>query len=574
MTENRLALIIANSQYEDLDFSQLTSPARDAEDLAKVLKDPNIGNFKVKILMNEPKNKVEEEIESFFTENKREDLLLLYISCHGIKDKDGRLYFATSNTKRKRLKSTAISDHLLNSIIHSSHSQKKVLLLDCCYSGAFTRGLTVKTDNNIDIQERFKGKGLVILMSSNSMQYSFEGDEIKGEGVGSIFTSTIVNGLKTGEADTDKDGYILIDELYDYVYKYINNKTQLQDPQKFCLNVQGDILIAKNQNIPKSNSDNSPFGAYKIGVVIPTFNEELLIQETIDGIPDYVNKIYVVDDASADRTVEIINSTADPRVVLIHHEMNKGVGSSIINGYKRALADEMDLVAVMSGDNQMDPDQLPRLIKPVIEGEADYAKGNRLLSKEMLEKTSLLQLFGNGMLSLMTKIGSGYGNISDPQNGYTVISRYSLETIDLDSIYTYYGYCNDILIKMNVYDMRVVDVIVPFSNGSEKSTIGYNQYIQKVGSVIFRGFLWRLRMKYMVLDFHPLVLFYTAGMVLFPLSFLLDLWIVLQKLIFHGPVPQNYPMLAVFISLAGMLLLLFAMFFDMQVTRASYSKMA
>ncbi|MCO5383599.1 MAG: glycosyltransferase [Methanosarcina barkeri] len=318
----------------------------------------------------------------------------------------------------------------------------------------------------------------------------------------------------------------------------------------------------------------SLFRAYKIGVVVPAYNEERLIQETIDGIPAYVDKIYVINDASTDRTAEIINSTTDPRVIPIHHEVNKGVGAAIINGYKRALADEMDLVAVMAGDNQMDPDQLPKLIMPIIEGKADYAKGNRLLSKEMREGMSRWRSFGNGLLSMITKIGSGYWNIADPQNGYTVISRYALETIDLDSIYTYYGYCNDLLLKMNAYGMRVVDVTMPARYGSEKSKIRYGKYIRKVAPMIFRGFLWRLRMKYMVLDFHPLVLFYFASMVLFPLGLLFNLWIFLQKLIFHGPVSQNYPLLAVFISLVGMQLLLFAMFFDMQVNKTSDLKTA
>lgn len=318
----------------------------------------------------------------------------------------------------------------------------------------------------------------------------------------------------------------------------------------------------------------SLFRTYKIGVVVPAYNEERLIQETIDGIPAYVDKIYVINDASTDRTAEIINNMTDPRVIPIHHEVNKGVGAAIVNGYKRALADEMDLVAVMAGDNQMDPYQLPKLIMPIIEGKADYAKGNRLLSKQMRQGMSPLRSFGNGMLSMITKIGSGYWNIADPQNGYTVISRYALETIDLDSIYTYYGYCNDILLKMNAFGMRVVDVTMPARYGSEKSKIKYGRYICKVAPMLFRGFLWRLKMKYMVLDFHPLVLFYFASMILFPLGLIFGFWIILQKFVLHGPVSQNYPLLDVFISLAGMQLLLFAMFFDMQANKTNYSKTA
>lgn len=309
------------------------------------------------------------------------------------------------------------------------------------------------------------------------------------------------------------------------------------------------------------------FRAYKIGVVVPAYNEELLIQETIDGIPDYVDRIYVINDCSSDRTGEIIDQMTDLRVVPIHHEVNMGVGAAIINGYKYALADEMDLVAVMAGDNQMDPAQLPRLLFPIIEGKADYTKGNRLLSKEMRTGMSTWRAFGNGILTLITKIGSGYWHITDPQNGYTVISREALEALDLDSVYTYYGYCNDLLIKLNALGLQTIDVSMPARYGREKSTIRYGTYIKKVAPMIFRGFLWRLGMKYIVLDFHPLVLFYIASMVLVPVGFLFGLWIVLQKLVFQAHVSANYPLLDVFISLMGMQLLLFAMFFDMQVNK-------
>lgn len=312
----------------------------------------------------------------------------------------------------------------------------------------------------------------------------------------------------------------------------------------------------------------SLFRAHKIGVVVPAYNEVNLIQDTINGIPTYVDKIYVVNDASRDRTAEIINNMTDPRVVPIHHEVNKGVGAAITSGYKRALADEMDMVAVMAGDNQMDPAQLSKLVRPIIDGKADYSKGNRLLSKEMRQGMPPLRAFGNSMLSMITRIGSGYWNIGDPQNGYTVISKHALETLDLDSIYPYYGYCNDMLLKMNAFGFKVVDVTIPARYGTEKSKIKYVSYICKVAPMLFRGFLWRLRMKYIVLEFHPLVLFYSTSMLLLPFGFLFGIWIFLQKMVFHGHVSANYPLLDVFISMAGLQLLFFAMFFDMQVNKS------
>lgn len=341
------------------------------------------------------------------------------------------------------------------------------------------------------------------------------------------------------------------------------------------ISIRSFIKIAEEKGVKALHIDLqeeyevSLFRAYKMGVVVPAYNEERLIQETIDGIPAYVDKIYVINDGSNDRTAEIVNNMIDPRVHPIHHEVNKGVGAAITSGYKRALADEMDLVAVMAGDHQMDPNQLSKLIMPIIAGKADYSKGNRLLTKEMRQGMSPWRAFGNAMLSMITKIGSGYWNIADPQNGYTVISKHALETIDLDSIYPYYGYCNDMLLKMNAFGFKVVDVTMPARYGSEKSKIRYGKFIRKVAPMIFRGFLWRLKMKYMILDFHPLVLFYFTSMVLLPFGFLFGIWIFLQKMVFHGSVSENYPLLDVFVILAGLQLMFFAMFFDMQVNKTS-----
>lgn len=331
-----------------------------------------------------------------------------------------------------------------------------------------------------------------------------------------------------------------------------------------------DILyLAKENNlrIKYLNFDREnnlgQFNDYNIGVVVPAYNEEQLIKETIDNIPKYVKKIYVIDDCSTDRTYEIVKSVSNPRVLLVRHEKNRGVGASIITGYKLALEDNMDIVAVMAGDNQMDPEQLPALLVPIIDCGADYTKGNRLISKDFRQGMSKWRSFGNAILTMITKIGSGYWHIMDPQNGYTAISKHALETIDLDSIYTYYGYCNDMLIKLNTFGMRVEDVSIPARYGSEKSKIKYGKYIIKVAPMIFKGFLWRLKTKYMILDFHPLVFFYFASMILLPFGTLFGMWIFVQKF-YHKPVSQNYPLLTVFLVLMGLQFLLFAMLFDMQ----------
>ncbi|BBL66261.1 Glycosyltransferase [Methanosarcina mazei TMA] len=321
-------------------------------------------------------------------------------------------------------------------------------------------------------------------------------------------------------------------------------------------------LKAKHLNLEEEHTF-SLFKRYKIGVVVPAFNEEVLLGETIKGIPEYVSRIYIVDDCSSDRTPEVIKNLADPRIISLRHEVNMGAGKSVIDGYKMALEDKMDIVVVMDGDNQMDPAHMPRLLMPIIEGKADYTKGNRLITKEAREGMSAWRFFGNTMLSLLTKIGSGYWDLMDPQNGYAAASRKALETIDLDSIYTYYGYVNDILIKLNAYGMRVTDVVIPARYGNEKSSINYRKYVLKVAPMLFNGFLWRLKTKYVLLSFHPLVFFYVASMALLPAGLIFDVWIIVQKLM-HDPVSPNFPLLGVFMTLMGVQLLFFAMFFDMQ----------
>lgn len=321
-------------------------------------------------------------------------------------------------------------------------------------------------------------------------------------------------------------------------------------------------LKAKHLNLEEEHTFNL-FKRYKIGVVVPAFNEEVLLGETIKGIPEYVSRIYIVDDCSTDRTPEVVKSLTDPRVVSLRHEVNMGAGKSVIDGYKMALEDKMDIVVVMDGDNQMDPAQMPRLLMPIIEGKADYTKGNRLITREAREGMSAWRFFGNTLLSLLTKIGSGYWDLMDPQNGYAAASRKALQTIDLDSVYTYYGYVNDILIKLNAYGMRVTDVVIPARYGNEKSSIKYSKYIFKVAPMLFNGFLWRLKTKYVLLSFHPLVFFYIASMALLPAGLIFDFWILVQKLM-QNPVSPNYPLLGVFMTLIGIQLLFFAMFFDMQ----------
>lgn len=245
------------------------------------------------------------------------------------------------------------------------------------------------------------------------------------------------------------------------------------------------------------DSRNGPacMSGIRVAVVVPAFNEERLIRMTIKNIPEYVSRIYVVDDGSTDNTATVIQSIQDSRIQYIRHETNKGVGCAIRTGYLAALDESMDVIAVMAGDNQMDPRQLLKVVLPIVRGDADYAKGNRLTDSESVRGMSRWRLFGNIILTMLTKIASGLWTIRDSQNGYTAISARALESINVEGLYPYYGYCNDILVRLGALGFRVLDVPMPAVYGSETSKIKYGRYIVKVGFMLLRRWIWRIEFK-------------------------------------------------------------------------------
>ena len=269
----------------------------------------------------------------------------------------------------------------------------------------------------------------------------------------------------------------------------------------------------------------------RIGVVVTAYNEEEFVGTVIETIPDFVDRIYAVDDASPDdswreiqRVASRINEEAEPepalavadggdarRVVPIRHEENSGYGAAVKTGYRRAADDEMDVVAVMNGDGQMDPEILDRIIDPVVEGEADYAKGNRLLHPDDREGMSTFRFVGNALLSGLSKFASGYWTISDPQNGYTAISRDAIERLDLEEVTDRYGFLNHLLTHLNVNECRVADVAMSAVYGDETSSIRYLPFVRFVSLLLLQSFLWRLKTRYVVEQFHPAVVLYGAG---------------------------------------------------------------
>jgi len=172
----RSALIVASYKYEDPGLRQLRAPAQDAEALARVLRDPEIGGFDVRTMLNEPGHVISEAVEGFFADRSPGELLLLHFSCHGIKDEGGSLYFATSNTKLRRLGATAVAADFVNRCMSRSRSRRVVLLLDCCYAGAFERGMTARAGTGVAIEEQFGGRGRAVITASSAVEYAFEGD--------------------------------------------------------------------------------------------------------------------------------------------------------------------------------------------------------------------------------------------------------------------------------------------------------------------------------------------------------------------------------------------------------------
>jgi hypothetical protein len=177
---------------------------------------------------------------------KPDDLALLYFSGHGIKDQAGRLYLATTDTEHDYPDASAVEGRFIQDTMLNSRSHSQVLILDCCYGGAFAKGMTHRGGERIGTAEVFQGRGQVVLAASDAVQFAFEGDQVAGEGIRSVFTSTLVDGLRTGEADLDGDGYISVDNLFDYVSIHVPRRMPQQTPIMSAIGVRGDLIIAQN----------------------------------------------------------------------------------------------------------------------------------------------------------------------------------------------------------------------------------------------------------------------------------------------------------------------------------------
>lgn len=243
----RYALLVATSDYADPDLKRLRAPAADAEQLAELLRNPEIGRFDdVRVLHNEPKSTVEETIEELFGARKRDDLILLYLSCHGVKDEAGRLFFATARSKLRMPHSTAVSAAFVAEQLGRSRAGAKIALLDCCFSGAFARGFDARASASGELGKQIEGRGTYVMTASDTLEYAYEGKDLLELSTEhrSVFTGAVIDGLRTGAADLDGDGIITADELFSYVEDRVASVAVPQHPTSFASGVRGAIPIA------------------------------------------------------------------------------------------------------------------------------------------------------------------------------------------------------------------------------------------------------------------------------------------------------------------------------------------
>lgn len=351
-----------------------------------------------------------------------------------------------------------------------------------------------------------------------------------------------------------------------------------------------------------------------VAVIVPCYNEESQIRQVIETMPDFVDRIVIINDASTDQTASIVKSFIDntdntgieiknildkikptaynraniilqdllksekgrftpnevynenttDRIVLINHLKNAGKGSGIATGYKWAKDYGIDCVATMDGDGQMDPEELLSLCEPIIFEGIDYVKGNRLIHRSALLVIPKIRFLGNSILSILTKLASGYWHVSDTQTGYTAISNKALNSIRLYDIYKKYGYPNDMLVKLNIAFCTIREVeIKPVYDIGEQSKMKIFKVIPTVSLLLIKSFFKRLWFKYLFRDFHPLF-------ILYHFSFLLGffwmpyLYKVTQAMLVGNNLSFETLFAFTFLGISSIQSFLFAMWMDIQ----------
>ncbi|HEY2773424.1 MAG TPA: glycosyltransferase family 2 protein [Candidatus Binatia bacterium] len=301
-----------------------------------------------------------------------------------------------------------------------------------------------------------------------------------------------------------------------------------------------------------------------IAVVVPAFQAERWIADTLRAVPPFVRSIVVVTDGCTDATAKAVDevAAADHRVVRVDHATNRGVGAAVRSGYVRALADGAEIVAKMDADGQMDPTALASLVLPIALGRADYAKGNRFVHSREIRAMPAVRLFGNAALSLMTKLSTGYWTLLDPTNGYTAISREALSAIDLDQLDDRFFFESSMLTELSVVRAVAVDVAIPARYGAESSHLSVARSLFEFAAKHARAFTRRLWLRYLVLDFSAVSLLLAVGIPLtvFGVVFGVRSWV--HSSVYDVPATAGTVMVAAFTTAAGLFGIVQAMIYD------------
>jgi len=298
--------------------------------------------------------------------------------------------------------------------------------------------------------------------------------------------------------------------------------------------------------------------------VLPAFNEGRHLRAVIDRLPGWLDGIVVVDDASTDDTLAVAETIDDPRLVVVHHETNKGVGGAMVSGFRAALEVGFDIVVKMDADEQMDVLELPDLLRPIELGLADYAKGNRFRRTGHPRAMPRSRWFGNVMLSFMTKVASGYWHVFDPQCGFIAITKPTLSRLKLDGVARDYFFENDMLIRLNVIDARVVDVETSALYGTEVSQVSIGRVSWSFPLRLARGFFWRFIKRHVINDFGAIAVLVLVGglLALFGGCFGVYRWV--ESAATGEPATAGTVMLAVTPLIVGIQMLLQALVLEVQ----------
>ena len=294
---------------------------------------------------------------------------------------------------------------------------------------------------------------------------------------------------------------------------------------------------------------------------MPAYNEAAHVGDVVRGMPSFVDLIIVVDDASIDDTSSVAQAVGDPRVLLVRHETNQGLGGSLIDAHRVALESDADIMVVMAGDGQMDPGYLPSLFDPLIDEGYDFTKGNRFFSARSMAGMPRHRVLGNVILTFLTKLATGYWDVFDPQNGYTAITREASEDIDWSSVARDYSFENDVLARLGLARRRVRDVDIPALYGQEVSDVRVHAVIPDLLRTLRRAFWRRIWLQYVVRSFSPVALFLFFGGAMTLWSVVFGIWVAWSS---AGP-PQASTatvMLVVLPLLMGFELLLAALVLD------------